>query len=350
MLFNYYNKRKGNFDMAKNLLEQFLDFATSKLAGPIGDDIYRKEEVETNSGLSGVARYLAKQQQASAVALTGVAKYLAKQEQAAAAAKPAPAAEAEPASKAPMSRVERYLANQAAAKPAAAAVQAPAAQEPAAPLSRVEKYLASQAAASKPAVSEPAAAVQQPAAPQSRVAKYLASQQAASAPATAEKAAEAPVAAAQETQGQESGVPLSRVAKYLAAIGKEFKPEAAAPAESAAAPAEKAAPKKGASTRVSKYLESQTKAVAESAGAASAAQAVKDLGKVEVAAEEVSGNVIRLDDGKQCQASTAKGTQCKNKSNLGHILLSVNDKDYQFSVCTQHNNESFKPFAELLEA
>jgi len=140
-------------------------------------------------------------------------------------------------------------------------------------------------------------------------------------------------------------VPLSRVAKYLAAIGKEFKPEAAAPAESVAQ-AEAAAPQ-GAGTRVSQYLESQTQTVAKPATAAKAKAAAEETA---VAVKEESGNVIRLDDGNQCQASTAKGTQCRNKSNLGHIQLSVNDKDYQFSVCTQHNNESFKPFAELLEA
>ncbi|MGJ0483788.1 MAG: hypothetical protein ACR65R_04540, partial [Methylomicrobium sp.] len=117
--------------MAKNLLEQFLDFATSKLTGPIGDDIYIKEETEVKTGLTGVARYLAKQEQAeqAAAALTGVAKYLAKQ------------------------------AAQVATKPAAteAPTEAPAAQAPAAPMSRVAKYLASQQGASASAAAEPAA-------------------------------------------------------------------------------------------------------------------------------------------------------------------------------------------------
>jgi hypothetical protein len=411
--------------MAKNLLEQFLDFATSKLTGPLGDDIYIKEETEVNTGLTGVARYLAKQEQAAqaAAALTGVEKYLARQAQAAKPASVVEAKTAAPESPVPMSRVERYLASQAASKPAEAEVAAEpvAPQEPAAPLSRVARYLASQtAAANKPAVTEaaaepvaqestaplsrvakylasqtaskpaateavaepaaplsrvarylasqtaaakptetvvePSAASQEPAAPLSRVAKYLASQQAASAPAGNETVAE-PAAPAAEEVAQESGAPLSRVAKYLAAVSKEFKPEVGKKTETA--PEAEAAP--ASRTGVSKYLASQNKSVAESTGIASVAQVIKDLGKIEAPSEEIeislddesvsgSDNVIRLDEGTQCQASTAKGTQCKNKSNLGHIQLTVNDQEYRFSVCTQHNNENFKPFAELLES
>jgi hypothetical protein len=375
--------KEGNLNMAKNLIEQFLDFATSKLTGPLGDDIYIKEESEVNTGMTGVARYLAKQEQAAqaAAAMTGVAKYLARQAQAVAKPAAAPTAEAEtaaPESQAPMSRVEKYLASQAVAKPAAPAQEAaaplsrvakylasqaaaakpavteaaaaPVAQEPSAPISRVEKYLASQAAA-KPAAAaaaEPAAPAQEAAPPLSRVAKYLASQQAAS-------AAE-PAAASDESVEQESSAPLSRVAKYLAAVGKEFKPDVANKSETVAQLQEEPAKRTG----VSKYLASHNKAVAESSGIGTVAQVIKDFGKVEAPSEEIeisedeavseSGNIIRLDDGKQCQASTAKGTQCKNKSNLGHIQLAVNDQEYRFSVCTQHNNENFKPFAELLDA
>ncbi|MEC4748298.1 hypothetical protein [Methylomicrobium sp. Wu6] len=351
---NYYKKYKGNFDMAKNLLEQFLDFATSKLTGPIGDDIYMKEKVEVNSELTGVARYLAKQEQAAqaaAVTMTGVAKYLAKQAQV--------AQPAEQESAAPMSRVDRYLASQAAAKPAAAktvaepavAVREAAAQEPTAPLSRVARYLASQAeakpAAAAEAAAEPVATIQETAAPLSRVAKYLASQQAESTPATAEAIAEKSVAAAHETVAEESGAPASRVAKYLAAISKEFKPNVAVQPEVSAAESEVApAPR----SRVSKYLESQNKAVAEPAGIASVAQVAKVEAPVEDESVGGSDDIIRIDDGKQCQASTAKGTQCRNKANLGHIQLTVNDKKYQFSVCTQHNSDSFTPFADLLES
>lgn len=169
---------------------------------------------------------------------------------------------------------------------------------------------------------------------------------------------------------------MSRVAKYLAAIGKEFKPEVAVTAEE---PAPQSAEAEAAPmSRVAKYLASQNKAVAESAGlSASVAQIVADLGNavetaeaevealaiedeavaVEEAAaveEEIAGvaadEVIRLDDGLQCQAGTAKGTQCKNKANLGQIQTTLNDKTYQFSVCTQHNNDHFKPFAGLVEA
>jgi hypothetical protein len=431
--------------MAKNLLERFLGF-TGKLTGPIGNDIYIKEETEVNTGLTGVARYLAKQEQAAqaTAAMTGVEKYLARQ---AAAARPAaeavvaPAAEAEtaaapspapmsrvakylasqqtasrsdepvaPAREAalqapvlPMSRVERYLASQAAAKPAAeASASAAPAQEPAAPMSRVAKYLASQMAAKPAEVAAPVGetssqvsaapmsrvakylatqaaakpAAEAPAAPQesatpapmSRVARYLASQQGAAKPDEAVAAAvetapqpqpEAAVAqedAAQEKEA-ESSAPLSRVAKYLAAVGKEFKPEPPKESEAVAQIQEEPAKRTG----VSKYLAGQSKSVAESSGIASVAQVIKDLGQIEEPSEEVetaaeseaaggADNEVRLDDGLQCQASTAKGTQCKNRSNLGHIQVTVNDQEYRFSVCTQHNNENFKPFAELLES
>ncbi|MGR9037949.1 MAG: hypothetical protein ACU83O_15415, partial [Gammaproteobacteria bacterium] len=72
--------------MAKNLIEQFLDFAASKLAGPIAhENIYREESTE----LSGVAKYLARQEMAArakeeaaagvAPNATSVDKYLARQ-------------------------------------------------------------------------------------------------------------------------------------------------------------------------------------------------------------------------------------------------------------------------------
>jgi hypothetical protein len=196
------------------------------------------------------------------------------------------------------------------------------------------------------------------------VARYLASQQAAAKPAEPAAAETAPqpqpeAAVAEESAAQEaeSSAPLSRVAKYLAAVGKEFKPEQPKKSEPVAQPQEEPAKRTG----VSKYLAGQNKSVAESSGIASVAQVIKNLGQPEAPSEEIeiagegeaawgSDNVIRLDDGLQCQASTAKGTQCKNKSNLGHIQMALNDREYRFSVCTQHNNENFKPFAELLES
>ena len=57
---------------------------------------------------------------------------------------------------------------------------------------------------------------------------------------------------------------------------------------------------------------------------------------------------IHLDDGKQCQASTVRGSQCKHTTNLGHIQRTINKQKYQFTVCNQHHNETFKPFAPLL--
>lgn len=375
--------------MAKNLIEQFLDFATSKLTGPIGDDIYIKETHE----LTGVARYLARQEEAAqaatSTAMTGVEKYLARQ---AKAAEPAAATvEAQPAQEtaAPLSGVAKYLARQGGkATPTAATTESEkvaVADVPAAPMSRVEKYLASQEKTAK----APAATAQETAAPVSRVAKYLANQektvQSAAESTTSTPESPAPVSrvakylASQEpaskpvaaeaksdteTKGAEAeeAAPLSRVAKYLASISKEFKPEVADPA-----PADAPATASAAKTGVEKYLASGNSDSSHSARAASPLLVSKVSKYVEPKHEEIhettdvatdeietsviaSSDVVHLDDGLQCQASTQKGTQCRNKSNLGHIQQTINNQKYQFSVCTQHNNAGFKPFADLVGA
>jgi len=59
---------------------------------------------------------------------------------------------------------------------------------------------------------------------------------------------------------------------------------------------------------------------------------------------------IDLKDGmEQCQASTAKGTRCKRKTNLEETSLTIDDKTYQLTVCKQHNTDGLKPFSELLK-
>lgn len=47
---------------------------------------------------------------------------------------------------------------------------------------------------------------------------------------------------------------------------------------------------------------------------------------------------------KRCQGGTAKGDQCKRTSNLKTIQRTINGKKYRLSACSQHNNDSFKPY------
>lgn len=269
--------------MAKNLFEQFLDFAASKLAGPISsENIYRDESSE----LTGVAKYLAKQEgvtQAKTQAAESVA-----------------------------TGVEKYLARQTAAKAAEApAVAAPeAVQEP---LTGVAKYLAGQyKAAAKMVALEPV------------------------------KTADPEPVSEPEPEPE----PTTGVGKYLAG---RYKATVAAPAKPE--PAAKPAPEP--TSKVAKYLAEQEKANAGGSAAVAskpAAQPVKAETSVAHEADSAkhTSSVIHINDDKRCQAKTSKGTQCKNTANLGHIQRTINKQRYMFSVCSQHHNDSFKPFEPLL--
>lgn len=129
--------------MANNFFGKIRGLVSSAWAEADVQPTHNTQETPTppasaSGGLSGVAKYLAKQATAQGgteeKALTGVAKYLAKH---------TPEAPAATASTTPLTSVEKYLAKQAggakieAAKPAA----------PAAPLSKVDKYLAGQSSA-----------------------------------------------------------------------------------------------------------------------------------------------------------------------------------------------------------
>ncbi len=46
----------------------------------------------------------------------------------------------------------------------------------------------------------------------------------------------------------------------------------------------------------------------------------------------------------QCQGTTAKGTRCSRTANLEPIVVKVENKQYRFLTCKQHNNEGFIPF------
>ncbi|MGR9086318.1 MAG: hypothetical protein ACU841_04495 [Gammaproteobacteria bacterium] len=259
--------------MAKNLFEQFLDFASSKLAGPIAhENIYREESTE----------------------LSSVAKYIARQELAAKARE-----EAEAASAPKATSVEKYLARQAAL--AEGGVQsAPAASESVQePLTGVAKYLAGQYKAVKTAAPAPAPAPAPEPEPTTSVGRYLAGQ-------------------------SRSGTAQSGAVKEPAPVAKP-----AAKAEAVVEPVkEKVAPHP--------FVEPS-----KTAASTSKPSHADDASK--------TGAIIHLNDGKQCQASTTKGTQCKHTSNLGHIQRTINKQKYMFSVCNQHHNETFKPFAPLLE-
>lgn len=55
------------------------------------------------------------------------------------------------------------------------------------------------------------------------------------------------------------------------------------------------------------------------------------------------------DSAEQCQASTAKGTRCKRKTNLEETRITIDNTTYQLTVCKQHNTKGLKPFSELLK-
>jgi hypothetical protein len=51
----------------------------------------------------------------------------------------------------------------------------------------------------------------------------------------------------------------------------------------------------------------------------------------------------------RCQAATSKGKQCSRTSNTTKIQRTINKKKYHFTVCSQHNNDSFKPFPDFVD-
>lgn len=249
--------------MAKNLFEQLLSKAGEIWSGPktYGDyDMYIKEDSKDSSGLSGVAKYLAKQEQA---------------------AKPK---EEEPIA-APISGVDKYLARQQGSLPKAT-------QET--PTTGVGKYLARKASAG----AAPLPPKEPVVIPKTGVGKYLA------------------------------GIPLSTESKTAAPEKKQpqqNKPEASKPS----APAKKTA----------------TSTIAKQEAPAPASK----ISEPEAAAAPApTSSVIRFENVTQCHASTVKGTQCKNTTNLTKIQRTINKQKYQFCACAQHNNDSFKPYQPLL--
>jgi len=93
--------------------------------------------------------------------------------------------------------------------------------------------------------------------------------------------------------------------------------------------------------------EAVKKAPAKPQAAKKATPAKKPASKPK--AKAASGLIDLTTDGKQCQASTAKGTRCKRTTTLENITTTVDGKTYQLTVCTQHNNDKLKIFSELLK-
>jgi len=60
---------------------------------------------------------------------------------------------------------------------------------------------------------------------------------------------------------------------------------------------------------------------------------------------EADNDIIDLTQNvEQCQGTTAKGTRCSRTANLETIVVKVDNKQYRFLTCKQHNNEGFTPF------
>ncbi len=62
-----------------------------------------------------------------------------------------------------------------------------------------------------------------------------------------------------------------------------------------------------------------------------------------------SKSINLITDSTQCQASTAKGSRCKRTSTLEKASVTIEGTKYQLTVCKQHNNDSIKPFSELIK-
>lgn len=200
------------------------------------------------------------------------------------------------------SKVEQYLARQAAAQ----AASAPKA------LTGVEKYLAKQAGAA------PAAQVTK--GELTSVDKYLA-KQAGGTPA--------------KTPAAKPAAPLSKVDKYLASQNAQPKEKEKAPAPAKKTDeATKSAP---APKKKNKVVDvTPTEKLVKKAAPVTAKEETPAVTPVEVT--DLSAGAT------QCQANTTKGTQCRNTLRLNQLQQTINNKAYIFAACNQHNNDTFKPF------
>ena len=204
-------------------------------------------------------------------------------------------------------------------------------------LSGVEKYLAAKQQPEQEQKSTEDATVKE----LTGVAKYLSTKQ----------------------QEQAALANMTGVAKYLFNLKTQNK----------ATPAKKTAPEKKEKTvklsRVDMYLAKKQEPVLEKYAAKVSTKTPKEEPKItpkvkeKVKAhaknekekpaqitEKTTNKIIDLTEGAtQCQAATLKRTQCSRKTSLETIERTVNKQQYKFTVCSQHNIDSFTPFGEFLQ-
>lgn len=293
--------------MAKNYLDQILNLVGLKLpdsSGHYDPSVYRDEfrrETDT-SEVSGVEKYLQKQKANTAQAtteLTSVEKYLAK----------------------------KQAVEQQASKPEATdQTSITAATE----LTSVAKYLAKiQQQEQKKAEAEAAML-----ASMTGVARYLAKFE------TKNKTTSSKTAPAKIVNPAN----LTGVAKYLA------QQKSTAPVEHQTEALEE-------TFKEPKFTATEEKPAAEEKQEIQAIPAAKKTQEPAVSAQKepaIKAKIVNplidlADNATQCQAATVKGTQCRRKTNLEVIEKTVNKQKYKFSVCSQHNNNDFMPFSELLQ-
>ena len=284
--------------MAKSLIEQLLNLTGLKLPdakGHYDPSVYRVER--TPEPYSGVDKNLQSQDTNSAQgskALTGVEKYLAKiqpveQEE----SQPEVIDQTNPAQATQaLTGVEKYLARKQQEEQEKAEAEAAAL----ASMTGVERYLAKLEGKIKKLPDEAAPAKAVSTKNLTGVEKYLAQQK---------SAAPAPVKQQPKALEETFSEPKSKVMKVEPVVEKAEEPVAAVK-EKPAQPAK-------------------------------VAKAVSDL-------IDLTENAI------QCQAATLKGTQCRRTTTLEAIEKTVNQQKYRFCVCSQHNNDDFTPFSELLQS
>ncbi len=64
---------------------------------------------------------------------------------------------------------------------------------------------------------------------------------------------------------------------------------------------------------------------------------------------ESEGSIDLTENASQCQSTTAKGTRCKRTANLETTHVKIDGTTYKVMVCRQHNNDSMKPFNDLIK-
>jgi hypothetical protein len=124
--------------------------------------------------------------------------------------------------------------------------------------------------------------------------------------------------------------PVSGVDKYLQKKTSVKKKPVAATKKASKPVAKKSAPAK-------------KRALAKKAKPKPAAAAQKK------AAPKAASGTTDISINTRCQAGTAKGTQCKRSSQLTQIQRTINKQKYKVTVCSQHDNSSFKPYDGLIK-